>query len=126
MVATKPAEPIEFTRPSDSELAVELMRLRAEDPSCGVQRLSTQLHKSNPVRKTALVSGGIIRILQFSRGFKRPHSKLYIFIIWQSWQFNTKRVRFLLRSHGVSGHVDKRAPLGLPAFDRTVRPRRES
>jgi hypothetical protein len=38
----------------------------------------------------------------------------------QSWQFNTKRVRFLLRSHGVSGEVDKRAPLGLPTLDRAA------
>jgi len=53
MVATEPADNIEFTRPSDNELAVELLRLRAEDPSCGVQRLSTQLHESNPVRLTS-------------------------------------------------------------------------
>jgi len=36
-----------------------------------------------------------------------------------------KRVRLLLRSHGVSGHVDKRAPLGLPAFDQAASSSRE-
>lgn len=51
MVATESTESTEFTKPSDAALTVELLRLRAENPTSGVQRLSSQLHESNPVRK---------------------------------------------------------------------------
>ena len=51
MVATEATESTEFTKPSDAALTEELFRLRAEDPAIGVQRLSSQLHESNPVRK---------------------------------------------------------------------------